>query len=284
MEEASMKICDLHTHSTCSDGSDSPEELLDNAIKAGLSAVAITDHNNVEGIVRFQEAAKNKNIEAVGGCEFSTDYEGKELHLVGLFLKEEKLPIIRKFLEQLAIDKIQSNYDTIQRFKDAGYDVDVEEFKKTLTAVVPNRVHIANYLVSKGICVDRNDAFDHYLKDGGKFYRSPKKPDFIGTIDFIHSVGGVAVWAHPLFHVDEEQCLEVLTLAKKLDGVECYYTTYTDEQTKFMLEKAKEFNLIASGGSDYHGTNKVDVNLGTGHGNLVVPFSCFEELKKRATK
>lgn len=276
-----MKVCDLHTHSTCSDGSDSPELLLENAIKAGLSAIAITDHNNVEGVIRFQEAAKGKDIIAVGGCEFSTDYEGKELHLVGLFLEEKRIPEIREFLEKLVQDKIQTNYDTIQRFKDAGYDADVEEFKKTLTAVVPNRVHIANYLVSKGIVKDKNDAFDNYLQDGGKFYKSPKKPDFIKTIDFIHSVGGVAVWAHPLFHVNEEKCIEILKLAKHLDGVECYYTTYTPEQTEFMLKAAKEFNLIVSGGSDYHGTNKPDTQLGKGYGNLAVPFTCFENLNKR---
>lgn len=279
-----MRICDLHTHSTCSDGSDTPEELLELALKAGLGAIALTDHNNIEGLSRFYKASRGKPIYAIGGCEFSTDYEGQELHLIGMFISEDKFDEVRKYVNFFTGLKIQSNYDIISRLKDAGYPVDVEEFKNSTNAIVPNRVHVANYLMSKGVIQNKDEAFNTILKDGGPFYYSARKPDFVETIDFIHSIGGVAIWAHPLFHVNKEKCLEVLRVATKLDAMECHYTTYSKEEIEWSLETADDFDLVASGGSDYHGTNKPKTKLAVGYGDLEVPFSCYEnlvELKKK---
>ncbi|MCF0107653.1 MAG: PHP domain-containing protein [Bacilli bacterium] len=276
-----MKICDLHTHSTASDGADSPEEIIDLAIKAGLNAICLTDHNNVEGLKRFFDAAKGKDIIAIGGCEFSTDYFGTELHLIGMFLKEDKFDQIREYVDSFAKAKVQANIDTIQRMKDAGMPVDPDEFKKTIRSAVTNRMHIARYLMKKGIVITREQAFKEYLQDGGPYYYSSDKPDFIKTIDFIHSVGGVAVWAHPLFHVTKNKCKEILKNSPQLDGMECYYTTYSEEETKWSVKTCEKFGIVASGGSDYHGINKPDTFLAIGHGNLIIPYSCYEKLLER---
>lgn len=281
-----MKFVDLHTHSNCSDGTLTPTQLLDYALSKGISAIALTDHNNVEGVNEFVDASKGKNIIAIRGCEFTTDYKGQELHLLGLFLDEDKLDLVREHLRKPVIAKEESTKQTILNFKNAGYDVDYDEFMEMFnTVVVKNRVHVYNYLHNKGVVGDnKQEAFDTVLKDGGPFYKSPKKLDFIETIDFIHSIGAVAVWAHPLFHVNSVKCEEILKAAEKLDGVEVYYTTYSDEDTAFMLKMCEKYHLIISGGSDFHGENKPDVQIAIGHGNLNIPYSCYEELLKRKSK
>ena len=278
------KVCDLHTHSTCSDGTLEPEQLLDLAIEKGLSAIALTDHNNIEGIARFIKYAEGKDIDVIGGCEFTTDYQGQELHLLGLFIDENKFDLVRNYLEKTVIAKQKSTKDTIENFQKAGYPVSYEDFVEFSGPGIKNRANICTYLMSKGIVKDRQVAFNTVLKDGGPFYKSPKKLDFVETIDFIHSIGSVAVWAHPLFHVNKERCEEILKAVNTLDGIECYYTTYKDDETAFMLEIAKKYNLIVSGGSDFHGDNKPDTDLRYGYGNLEIPYDCYVALANRKNK
>lgn len=273
-----MKVCDLHDHSTASDGTLTPSQLVDLAVEKGLSAIALTDHNNIEGLSEFYKRCREKGIDAAGGCEFTTEYEGTELHLIGMFIDEDKFDLVRKYLEELVVAKAESCKITIENLQKAGYPVSYEEFKKLNGEGVKNRVHIANLLIAKGVVKEKQEAFDTLLSSKGQYYVPPKKLDFVKTIDFIHSIGAVAIWAHPLFHVNQPRCDEILAAVKTLDAVEVYYTTYSEDDTAFMQKMVEKYHLIASGGSDFHGDNKPDTFIGVGYGNLKIPYSCYENL------
>ena len=278
-----MDHCDLHVHSTYSDGTFSPEELVERGVASGLRALALTDHNTVDGLNDFFEAAAGK-IEVCGGCEITTEDEGQELHLLGLFLNPEKWGPVKSEWEEQLKRKEQSNRETIERLSKAGYDVSYAEFTDACGTGVKNRVHIAKYLISKGIISEIKEAFDGLLSKDNGFYQETKKLDFYKMIELIHEAGGVAVWAHPLFHVDREKCEKILIKAKSagLDGAEVYYSTYSDDDTAFMHEMCEKYHLLESGGSDFHGENKANIQLGAGYGNLLIPYSCYENLKNIA--
>lgn len=278
-----MEYCDLHFHSIFSDGSCTPEELIELACSAGLKAIALTDHNTVGGLERFFQVAEGK-IEVCGGCEFTTEADGQELHLIGLFLQPERMGILQELLNEQLNRKELSNRETIKRLSDAGYDLSYEEFISIYGTGVKNRVHIAQYMIEKGIISSVEEAFKGLLSINSGYYRETKKLDFYKVIPLIQEAGGVAVWAHPLYHVDREVCEDIIVKAKKcgLDGVEVYYSTYTDDDTNFMHELCKKYKLYESGGSDFHGKNKPDISIGTGRGNLKIPYSCFEKMRKIA--
>ena len=278
-----MDYCDLHCHSYFSDGSCSPEALVDLAVSADLRALALTDHNAVLGLERFCRAAEGR-IEACCGCEITTEADGQELHLLGLFLDPEKMSSVQKVLTEQLERKAQSNRQTIERLAAAGYPVSWAEFEAGAGDGVKNRVHIARYLMKKGIVSEVKQAFAGLLAPGGGFYQETKKLDFFRMIEMLDEIGAVSVWAHPLFHVNREVCEQLLRRAKAcgLDGAEVYYSTYSEADTVFMQRMCRQYGLLESGGSDFHGENKPGLALGTGYGGLRVPFSCYEGLKARA--
>jgi len=171
------KYCDLHCHSSCSDGTCTPEELVDLACEAGLSALAMTDHNTLAGVPSFLEAARGR-IEACAGCEFTTEDQGQELHLLGLFSDTAGLDALQEALDGQLRRKEESNRLTILRLAEAGYDLSYEEFLYYAGQGVKNRVHIARYLMTKGIVSTVKEAFDGLLSKDGKFYQETKKLDF----------------------------------------------------------------------------------------------------------
>lgn len=278
-----MDCCDLHVHSFYSDGTCSPQELVEKAVLSDLRAIALTDHNTMDGLNDFFEAAAGK-IEVCGGCEITTEVAGQELHLLGLFLHPQKTEPLQKALAEQLGRKEQSNRETIERMSTAGYEVSYSEFADIFGSGVKNRVHIAKYLMRKGIVSEISEAFQGLLSESAGFYRETKKLDFYQMITLIHEAGGVAVWAHPLFHVDRETCEAIIIKAKSfgLDGAEVYYSTYSDDETEFMRRLCAKYHLLESGGSDYHGDNKPGIQIGRGYGQLQIPFSCYEKLKKCA--
>lgn len=280
-----MDYCDLHVHSSCSDGTCSPEKLVEVAISSDLCALALTDHNTLDGLNAFFQAAAGR-IEVCGGCEITTEDNGQELHLLGLFLNPNNSKPIQNALSEQLKRKEQSNRETIERLSAAGYDVSYPEFVEIYGHGVKNRVHIAKYLIEKGIVSAIKEAFDGLLSNGMGFYQETKKLDFYKMISLIHESGGVAVWAHPLFHVDRKTCEAIIHKANAfgLDGAEVYYSTYSDDDTAFMRQLCEKYQLLESGGSDFHGENKPGIQIGKGYGNLRIPLSCYENLKRRANK
>lgn len=277
-----MKICDMHTHSNYSDGSFSPTELAQEAKRVGLSAIALTDHNNIGGIEEFLQECENQNIEGIIGTEFSTDYKNKELHILGLFIKKESLASVNSICEEVRKNKDESNRIMIKRLQEAGYDISYEEIRATCKGTM-NRAHIGEVLYKKGYTKTVKEVFSTILSKKGNIYHAAKRLDVFKTIEFIKSIGATPVLAHPFLDLTEAELREFLPLAIShgLVGMETVYSTYSEEETLLARQIAKEFNLKESGGSDFHGSRKIDISLATGKGNLVVPYDFCENLRPK---
>lgn len=284
MEKEKLTFCDLHTHSTFSDGTDTPAELIKKAEQAKLGAVALTDHNTISGLPEFMEAAKMSKVIAVPGTEFSTDHNGKELHVLGLFIREEHYRDVQKYCDDVRKSKENSNRMLIENLKQAGYRVDYEELMRYGKSDNINRAVIAGYLIEKGIIKDRKEGFTTLLAKDGGYYVPSKKPSTLDTIRFVKSIGAVAVLAHPFLELSFEELKTFLPEAKKcgLDAMETEYSTYDAYTEKCAKALALENGLLCSGGSDYHGKAKPMIRLGVGKGNLQVPMEYYRELKNIA--
>jgi len=277
------QFCDLHTHSTYSDGTLSPTELIRLAEEKGISAVALCDHNTVAGLPEFLAAAERSTVEAVPGVEFSTDYGGRELHILGLFIKPQHYAAITEKLEQMLLWKEQSNRELVEALRPAGIDLDYEHIKAGTPDAYVNRAVIAAEMVQKGYCGSVKEAIDQWLAPRCGYYHPPRRLDVFEVIRFIKSIGAVAVLAHPFLNLDE-QALRVFlrdAVAAGLDAMEVYYSTFSQEQTDLAVQIVKQFGLLPSGGSDFHGANKPDTQLGTGKNNLHIPCSVSKNLAAR---
>lgn len=279
-----MKTCDLHTHSTFSDGTYTPTEIVKHAKEIGLSAVALTDHNTSKGLHEFMEAGRTYDLITVPGCEFSTEYLGKEVHVVGLFFPEHNWVEIEDYVEIMNMAKHNSNIKLIRALRKAGYDITFEEVAALTDSDEFNRAHVARALMAKGYVSSVNEAFSTLLREKHGFYVPAKKLGTIATVRFIKAYGGVAIIAHPFLNLTYEELLTFLPLAKEagLDAIETQYSKFTEEQNMQALELTKQFDLLQSGGSDFHGTTKPDIMLGTGRGSLSVPFDFYTALAARA--
>lgn len=280
-----MKTCDLHCHSVFSDGTCTPEELLTQAAEKGLGALALTDHNTSKGLRSFIAAGENSPVTAVPGCEFSTDYNDTELHIVGLFFPRTTWYDIEAYVSHMHERKRQSNVLLIERLRKNGYDITFEEVAASTSADMFNRANVAAVLKSKGYVKSIKEAFQTILSERAGLYVPAKRLDALGTIRFIQDCGAVPVLAHPFLNLDEAGLREFLPIAKQagLLAMETHYSTFDEPTTRKAEELAELFGLLQSGGSDYHGANKPDISLGTGRGSLCVPYEFFETLQERAS-
>lgn len=278
-----MKTCDLHTHSVYSDGTYTPNELIRAASKAGLSAVALSDHNTVAGLPSFLEAARGSGVEPVPGIEFSTEYRGTELHILALFVAPEHYETINCLLEGFLQQKEQSNRDLVHRLNQAGIFIDYDAIKAKAAGRI-NRAVIGAEMVRLGYCESVKAAFSQWLSEKHGYYIPAKRLDAFDAIRFIKSIGAAAVLAHPFLSLDEAGLREFLVPAREagLDGMEVYYSVYDADTTALAQAIAEEFGLLPSGGSDFHGGNKPDISIGTGRGNLVIPLTWMEALRGRS--
>lgn len=277
------KLCDLHTHSNYSDGSCTPAQLVAEAERAGLAAIALTDHNTVLGLPDFLAAGQGSSVETIAGIEFSTDYGDGEVHIVGLFIRPAYYEQISEITRQMDQRKEQSNLDLIEGLSQRGYVLDYEAIKKKTPTGQVNRALIAREMKELGYIKEISDAFDTLLKEEHGLYHPPARIDALELIAYLRSIGAVPVLAHGFLNLKTEESLRAfLGKAAKagLVAMETLYPKFTVEQTRMAKALAEEFGLLQSGGSDYHGENKPDIRLGTGRGELAVPYSFLEELKK----
>ena len=275
------KYCDLHAHSTASDGSLTPTQLLQLAVQSGLSAVVLCDHNTVAGLPEFTRAAEGLPIEAVPGVEFSTEYLGTELHILALYIRPEHYAAINAIVEDFKRRKERSNVTLVEALNKAGIDVDYEAIRAEHSYV--NRAHIAEALTSKGYTGSVKEAFKTYLAPEQGYYIPPKRPDAFEIIRFIKSLGAVAVLAHPFLNLDEAGLRAFLpeAVACGLDAMETMYAKYDPQTTALAKSIAAQYGIAESGGSDFHGSAKPDIALGTGRGDLWISLEVLEVLKKR---
>lgn len=273
---------DLHAHSTYSDGSDTPTELVMRAARAGLSAVALTDHDTLEGIEEASAAAGDASIELVPGTEISCEWDQGTMHMVVLFLESGRGPLPGR-LGELQRGRDGRNSAIVRKLHDLGIDLTLSEVEAEAGEGSVGRPHIAAVLVRKGIVPDIRSAFDEYLAAGGPAYVDRLRLQPEEAIDLALRSGGLPIIAHPhtlgLDSAEEYGSLFSRLSATGLVGIECNYGDYTKEERRQFSSMAREFGLVPSGGSDYHGTYKEGIDLGVGRGDLVVPDHVLDELK-----
>ena len=288
MEEI-MKPVDLHTHSCKSDGSYTPAQLVDYAVSKGLSAVALTDHDTIDGLdeaishARALAAAGRPSVEVVPGIEFSTEYEKKDVHILGLYISHAS-PVFRQKLDEFVNSRINRNIRMCQNLQDAGIDITFEKLQARNPGAVITRAHYASYLLEDGYVKSRQDAFSQYLGDHTKYFVPREKVSPAQAVALILAAGGIPVLAHPpLYHMGQDR-LDRLTASLKdagLMGIEAFYSSYTNQDERDMRRLAGKYGLLLSGGSDFHGTNKPGLDLGTGYGKLFVPEELLEQIRQR---
>ena len=274
-------MIDLHTHSTFSDGTYTPTQLIRAAEVSGLTAVALTDHNTIAGLPEFMAAAQGSSVAAIPGTEFSTEYQGTELHILGLFIRPEDYAAVTAVLDEMLMRKEQSNIDLVEALRRADIRLDFGVIKAKTPDGYVNRAVIAAEMLRLGYVDSVQQAFSKWLSPKHGYYVPPKRLDAFEAIRFIKSIGAVAVLAHPFLNLDEAELRAFLAEAKKsgLDGMEVYYPMFGREQTELACAIAGEFGLLPSGGSDFHGANKPHISLGTGRGELAVPDEWLRQME-----
>ena len=279
---------DLHLHSTHSDGTLPPAALIQRIKSAGLSAAALTDHNTVSGVPAFLEEAHRQGVTAVTGVELSTVRDGRELHLLGLFIPPEHLSDVTALTEDYLVRKEQSNRDLVVRLAADGYRVDYDAIREATPDGNVNRALIAKALLAGGYVPSVKAAFDTLLGEGMGYYIPPSRIDFLEAIRFLRSIRTVPVWAHPLQYIDEATVTALLPLAEEagLIGMEVMHSSYTEATVTAAKALADRFGLLYSGGSDFHGSVKPDVYLGIGSREGTepnIPDEYYERLRAKAT-
>lgn len=280
----SPRLMDMHTHTICSDGSVTPSELIALAKAGGASALAITDHDTVRGLAQGRAAAAQSGIEFVGGVEISADYQPGTMHILGYCLDEESLAL-KRTLDDLQRAREERNPRIANRLQELGLDVDYDEVERLAAGKVVGRPHFARILVVRGYAASIQDAFDRFLAKGAAAYIEKKRLSPRDSIALIRDAGGVAVLAHPYqlkLSPGETDALIGELAAMGLDGIEAIYSRHSEQERKSYCEMAARYNLLVTGGSDFHGSYKPDISIVRGLGDLEVPYHLLEEVKARA--
>lgn len=280
-----MAFCDLHTHSTASDGTVSPRELVEQARQMGLGAVALTDHNTLTGLAEFVQAAQGTTVRAVPGIEISTEFEGHEVHIVGLFLTPKAGMELEEHLKIFEQEKEENNRELVDALNRAGYRICWERLRQQVVGRM-NRAHIAAALTEAGYSQSPEEAFRTILRPDGAFYHPPHCPQTLPVLEMLRELKICPVLAHPFLSLLPRQVEAFLPEAKKrgLMGMEVFYSTYDRQTTQAAQAMAEHFGLLPSGGSDFHGAIKPDIRLGVGRGNLEIPMQWLEQLEAAAAK
>ena len=277
------RIIDLHVHSKASDGTFTPTELVEEAKRAGLSALALTDHDTTDGIAEAMTAAKDAGIELIPGVELSTEYEGTEVHVLGLYIDVNNAGL-QKQMADFRASRDNRNVYMLEKLRAEGFDITQEALEEKFPDAVITRAHIARYLLDKGYIPDMKTAFSEYIGDGCRCYVGRPKVTPMDAVDYILAAGGIPVLAHPvLYHMGRPQLLRMIREMKEhgLAGMEAIYSENTPADEQDLKALAGAEGLLITGGSDFHGTNKPDIRLGVGRGKLYIPYSILEKIKAR---
>lgn len=274
-------MIDLHTHSHYSDGTDAPAALVEMAAAAGLTALALTDHDLLEGHREARAAARDR-IEFVPGIELSVDWHGSTMHLLGYWVPQGGALDDR--LSWVQEGRVMRNKEILDALAGIGIEISEEDFAREAGPGVAGRPHFAQLLVAKGFAESISDAFDRYLAAGRPAYRPRRRLVAAVAVEAIEADGGVSAVAHPHTVADDENGFRAAFEAFAelgVDGVECHYSEYSPEQRAALATKAEHLGLVPTGGSDYHGSKKPGIDLGVGRGDLAVPDTSLQMLRSR---
>ncbi len=275
------KLIDLHIHSTASDGSLSPGDLMAYARRKGAAAVSLTDHDTIDGLETALVAGKEIGLEVIPGLEISAQYPGGTMHLLGYYIDPSDLNLNRELL-RLQEARRERNPKIISKLQSLGIPISFDQVQALATGQM-GRPHIARVLFQMGAVSSFEEAFQKYLAKGAQAYVEKFRFSPSEAISLITQAGGIPVLAHP-FTLNYPSLRDLKRLIQKLKnsglkGIEVLYSEHTPNQTGDYFSLAKELNLIYTGGTDYHGDIKKDVDLLTGKGDLKIPYQIVEDLK-----
>lgn len=306
-----MLPIDLHVHSTRSDGTYTPTQLVDYAMEKSLTAFALTDHDTVDGLeeaVSYAEKLCQKSAapdtvigerlvpkyenqrplpvpEVIPGIEFSTEYQGQDVHILGYYIDYHQKSFLER-LQEFVDSRTLRNQKMCRLLQEAGIRITYEALLSEFPDSVITRAHYAKYLLKHGYIKSMKEAFDRYVGDRCPCYVPREKVTPVQAVQLILDAGGIPVLAHPiLYHMSDER-LDTLTgelKAAGLAGVEAIYSTYRPCDERQIRRLAEKFDLLITGGSDFHGDNKPGLDLGIGYGKLFVPYEILETLKGSRT-
>jgi len=276
------KMIDLHVHTTASDGTYSPAETVKLAYKSGLGAMAITDHDTIDGVQEAVCEGKKIGLELVPGVEISVG-NTDNIHIVGLYINYEN-QVLKDTMERLTKERRERNREIISRLQNVGFDITYEDVAKEMHADRGmGRVHIAHYLKKKNFVCNYRLAFKKYLVPGTKAYVPRAKLSEQEGIEVIAKSGGIPILAHINYlrqnEAEIEKTVERL-MGYGLRGVEAFYSGYDLETERMAHRICSKYNLIKSGGTDFHGAHRPGVYLGNGRGNMCIPYQILSDIKK----
>lgn len=281
-------MIDLHSHTDRSDGTFTPAELVNEALRVGLSTLAITDHDTFAGYDAAAPLAAHAGLDLICGIELSTRYQGTSVHLLGYFPVTPPSEKLRKWLDWMLEMRRDRNIRLIAKLQSLGVDItlaEVEKVGRTLTA----RPHFAQILVAKGYVKTIQDAFDEYLDESARGFVQRQEASMEEALERILESGGVPSLAHPV-RVAKNNWEKLASWVEDLAGlglraIEVYHSDHSFENVSFYASLAEQFNLGVTGGSDFHGANKPSIELGTGkNNNLHVPDSVARHLRELASR
>lgn len=274
-------MIDLHVHSNVSDGTLTPAQVVGLAARIGLKAMALTDHDTVKGIGEAQREAGKYPLELIPGIEISAWYHKREIHILGLYVDDKNEDFTAQ-LDEWKQGRSRRNEEMLDRFAQIGLPIPREDFFKEFPGEVITRAHFARYLLNHGFVSSMDEAFARYVGDGCPCYVPKRRVEPKEALAVIRRAGGVSVLAHPmLYRMNQAEVEELVKLLKEqgLDGIEGIYSTYSKKEEEFVCSLARKYDLLITGGSDFHGSNKPSISLGVGKGDLSVPDSILPCLK-----
>ena len=273
LNENERKFIDLHVHSNASDGTFTPEQVVEYAEEKELYAFALTDHDTVDGIERAVKASKTKKVKVIPGIELSAEFEKSyDLHILGLNVDYKSSGFL-KIVEECRKCRENRNLKMIEKIRELGLPLTEEIIKERFGGASVTRAHFARYMMDEGFTESIKEALEKYLRPGACCYVPREKISPENAIGLILEAKGHPVLAHPmLYHMEEKKLDDTIFWLKGLglQGIEGLYSLNTCEDDRKLAALAKKYGLFLTGGSDFHGSNKPDIDLGTGKGNLKI--------------
>lgn len=280
-----MEGIDLHIHSTASDGTLPPAEIIKLAQKLKLRAIAITDHDTIDGSKEALQAGIPPSVKFLTGVEISASYppsfsHAGSFHILGYSIRLED-PQLNETLAVLQQARKNRNPQIVKRLNSLGFEFSLEDVASEIGDGQLGRPHIARYMLKRGFVKSIDEAFRKYIAQGKPAYVDKYRVDCKRAIQIILDAGGIPVLAHPiLLNFDKDEITELFALLKSmgLKGIEVYYPEASPDMTAFYIELAERYGLLKTGGTDFHGSLKPDIQMGSGRGDFFVPYEIYEKL------
>lgn len=272
--EISYGDADLHIHTSYSDGTMTPEEVVDDALRRGVSTISITDHDTVDGLVIALRYGQGKNIHIISGIEFSSYLSPSEVHILGYFIDVNNISL-QKMIRQSRDDRVNRIHDMVDKLHALHVDIDAQEILALAGQGSPGRMHVAETLWKHGYCATIIESFTKYIGDNKPVYVPKKTLTSQQAIELIRDAGGVAVLAHPGLTQRDHIIGDLVQYG--LQGIEVYYPSHSPQTVRKYLKVAKKYDLAVTGGSDFHGERRLDCPIA----KITIPGDLVDKLRQR---